>query len=154
MKWAITYTVTILMVLLVCTGTIRSESDTLQQMEKPVPHAVSSDKLRDIMQRLNQLTYEKELTAMEIEDMRVEHVQLLIETVHELVDAAEEMTDALPGLSMSFDEQLVFRDMADQLKNEAYNVWYKSEDNDFMGMDLAYQRMNNTCTACHQLFRF
>ncbi|MBM2830810.1 MAG: hypothetical protein HW411_1600, partial [Gammaproteobacteria bacterium] len=81
-------------------------------MEKLVPHAVSSDKLRDIMQRLNQLTYEKELAPMEIEDMRVEHVQLLIETVHELVDAAEEMTDALPGLSMSFDEQLVFWDMA------------------------------------------
>jgi len=142
------------MISLVCTGTIRSESDTPQQMGKLVPHAVSSDKLRDIMQRLNQLTYEKELAPMEIEDMRVEHVQLLIETVHELVDAAEEMTDALPGLSMSFDEQLVFRDMADQLKNEAYNVWYKAEDNDITGMDLAYQRMNNTCTACHQLFRF
>jgi len=106
------------------------------------------------MRRLNQLTYEKELSAMEIEDIRTRHVQLLVATVEELVVAAEELIDAIPGLSMSFDEQLVFRDMASQLQNEAYNVWYLAEEKDFTGMELAYQRMNNTCDTCHQLFRF
>jgi len=142
------------MVSLVCAGTIRSESETLQLTEQPIPHAVSSDRLQDIMRRLNQLTYEKELSAMEIEDIRIRHVQLLVATVEELVVAAEELIDAIPGLSMSFDEQLVFRDMASQLQNEAYNVWYLAEEKDFTGMELAYQRMNNTCDTCHQLFRF
>ncbi len=154
MQRVVIYTVTILMVLLVCTGTIRSESGTPQDTENQIPHAVSSEKLQDIMHRLNQLTYEKELTPMEISDLRAQHIQRLVETAKDLVSAAEELTDAIPGLSMSFDEQLVFRDMASQLQNEAYNVWYLAEENDFTGMELAYQRMNNTCVACHQLFRF
>jgi hypothetical protein len=81
------------------------------------------------MRRLNQLTYEKELSAMEIEDIRTRHVQLLVATVEELVVAAEELIDAIPGLSMSFDEQLVFRDMASQLQNEhtTSGTWQKKK---------------------------
>jgi cytochrome c556 len=121
---------------------------------KPMAHAVSSEKLKAIMHRLNQLTFEKELAPMKLKEVRERHIQELMATVDELLTAAEELTDALPGFSMAPEERDTFIDMAKRLKSEAYRIRYTAEVGSDTELDLAYQRLNHTCAACHQLFRF
>ena len=135
-------------------NTGRSETDHPAGPPKPMAHAVSSDKLKGIMHRLNQLTYEKELAPMQLKEVREKHIQELMSTIDELLAAAEELNDALPGFSMTPEERDTFMEMARRLKSEAYRIRYTAEVGSDTEMDLAYQRLNHTCVTCHQLFRF
>lgn len=144
----------ILILFIMGINTGQSETDNPAGTPKPMAHAVSSEKLKDIMHRLNQLTYEKELAPMQVKEVREKHIQELMSTIDELLAAADELTDALPGFSMTPEERDTFMEMARRLKSEAYRIRYTAEVGSDTEMDLAYQRLNHTCVTCHQLFRF
>jgi cytochrome c556 len=136
--------------LLVCTFMV-SHADSEQQ---PALHGIYSEKLKTIMLRMNQLVYEREMTALQVQEVREQHLQQLINTVSELVKASEVLTDAIPGIELSTEDQVIFRAMANQLYREAQNIGIMVEEKDYSALDSAYQRLNETCNACHGLFRF
>lgn len=154
MNKPIQYILAILFLFILGNNTGQSQTDGPEETPKPMAHAVSSEKLKDIMHRLNQLTYEKELAPMQLKEVREKHIQELMITIDELLAAAEELTDALPGFSMAPEEQETFMEMARRLKSEAYRIRYTAEVGSNEEMDLAYQRLNHTCVTCHHLFRF
>ncbi len=117
-------------------------------------HAIYSEELREIMRRMNQLVFEKELNELQKMEARVQHLRNLIDTVNELVVASESLTEALPGFELSHEEREIFYAMAKQLQIEANNIRKTAEETDYTYMDIAYQRLNDTCAACHELFRF
>lgn len=121
---------------------------------QPALHGIYSEKLKTIMLRMNQLVYEREMTALQVQEVRERHLKDLINTVSELVKAAEVLTDAVPGIELKKEDQVIFRAMANQLYGEAQEIGNMVEEKDYSSLDPAYRRLNETCNACHSLFRF
>ena len=121
---------------------------------QPALHGIYSEKLRTIMLRMNQLVYEREMTALQVQEVREQHLKELISTISELVKAAEVLTDAVPGIELKEEDQVIFRAMANQLYREAQDIGSMVEEKDYSDLDPAYRRLNETCNACHSLFRF
>lgn len=121
--------------------------------QRPALHGIYSEKLKTIMLRMNQLVYEREMTALQVQEQREQHLQQLIDTVADLVSAAEVLTDAVPGIELSKEDQVVFRAMANQLYREAQSIGVMVEEKNYSALDPAYRRLNETCNACHSLFR-
>jgi hypothetical protein len=106
------------------------------------------------MQRLNQLAYKKELSALQKKEVRSQHLEDLVYTVNELGYAAIFLQEALPGFDLSTEEKDIFHAITIQLQKEAENIKEMAEQNDTVNMERSYKRLNDTCSACHELFRF
>lgn len=122
--------------------------------QQPALHGIYSERLKTIMLRMNQLVYEREMTALQVQEARDRQMQQLIDTVAELVKAAEVLTDAVPGIELNKNDQVIFRAMAHELFVESQNIVILVEEKNYTALDPAYQRMRETCNACHNLFRF
>ncbi|MBL1141551.1 MAG: cytochrome c [Proteobacteria bacterium] len=109
-------------------------------------HVIQSKKIQEIMQRLSLSLYEDELT--------MEQINELFDTSTELLIAAKNLNQALPGIELTVTEKNVFENVAKQLQIEANNMGYMAQNNDKEGLQMTYQRLQETCIACHELFRF
>jgi cytochrome c556 len=121
--------------------------------QRPALHGIYSEKLKTVMLRMNQLVFEREMTALQVLEEREQHLQQLIDAIADLVRAAEALTDAVPGIALIKEDQVVFRAMANQLYREAQAIGVMVEEKNYSALDPAYQRLNETCNACHSLFR-
>jgi hypothetical protein len=132
---------------------------TLADEELSVPsnelefHVIYSEKLRVIMQRMNQLIYVKELSELRKEEIRTQNLDELVYAVNELGFAAIILTKALPGFNLTSEEKDIFQAISIQLQREAENIKIMFEENDYASMERSYKRLNDTCAACHELFR-
>jgi len=125
-----------------------------QPLQEPLIHVIASDRIRGIMQHLNDLVTARGMTALQVMELRVQHLKDLVATIDELVQASEELTDAIPGIRMSPENKITFEALAKKLQDEAAELKDMAEATNYAGMEPAYQRLNSTCDACHQLFRF
>lgn len=148
------YFLTGLLLFLVSANTVCSETDSSDSSEKLEFHVVHSEDLRDIMQRLNQLVYKTELDELKKNELRTQHLDDLVYTVNELGFAAIVLQEALPGFDLSTEEKDIFHALAIQLQKEAETIKEMAEENDTANMERSYKRLNDTCSACHELFRF
>lgn len=128
-------------------------SHTWAEEAYPILHAVSSQELRDIMRRMNQLVYEREMTALQIQAIHTKRHKELVDTVSDLVNSTDDLTKALPGLNMEKHDQITFKAMASQLLKEAKKIKRFAEENDHNAINSVYQDLDDTCNACHRLFR-
>jgi cytochrome c556 len=103
---------------------------------------------------MNQLVYEREMTALQKQEIRTKKLEDLVDTISELVNSADGMTKALPGLKLNKHDQITFRAMANQLLDEAKNIRQFAENNDYLSVESVYQDLDDTCNACHRLFRY
>jgi cytochrome c556 len=141
-------------IILICLSNISVVYAEPKPFEKLEFHVVYSEKLRDIMQRMNQLVYKKELPQLERKDLRTQHLEDMVYTVNELGFAAIVLREALPGFDLNTEEKDIFHAITIQLQNEAENIKKMAEENDIANMERSYKRLNDTCSACHELFRF
>ena len=148
------YLLTSLLIFLMSATTTYSEMESSIPSDKLEFHVVYSKNLRDIMQRMNQLVYKKELSELNKKELRSQHLEDLVYTVNELGYAAIFLQDALPGFKLSTEEKDIFHAIAIQLQKEAENIKEMAEQNDMVNMERSYNRLNDTCSACHELFRF
>jgi len=139
---------------IVIANTAYSEIDSSVTPDKLEFHVVYSEDLREIMQRLNQLVYKKELSELNIKELRNRHLEELVYTVNELGYAAIFLQEALPGFNLSTEEKDIFHAIAIQLQKESVNIKEMAEQDDTVNMERSYKRLNDTCSACHELFRF
>jgi cytochrome c556 len=109
-------------------------------------HVIYSEKIQDIMQRLSLSVYDEELT--------MDQIEALFDNASELYVAATSLRQALPGIDLTVAEKSIFENIAKQLQVEANNLGYMAQNSDKKGMEIVYDRLNNTCVACHELFRF
>lgn len=136
------------------TKTAWSDSEQSDANDPLIFHAIYSEKLRKIMHQLSQSVYDKKLDISESKKIRIENRQELFDNASELYITAKNLTQALPGFDLSIDEKNTFEGLARQLQIEANNLGYMTEVDDTEGMEAVFQRLNNTCNACHELFRF
>ncbi len=109
-------------------------------------HVIYSENIQEIMQRLSMSVYEENLDMEQIEE--------LFDNASELYLTAKSLKQALPGIDLTVSEKSIFENIAKQLQIEANNLGYMAQNNDKEGMQMVYKRLNDTCVACHELFRF
>lgn len=131
------------------------ESDTgNKSMEgKPVLHSISSERVRTIMRQLDEASASEEVEHPELGDMQVVYMDDLLEAVEELVISSEMMQSMSPVPDLDENERVTFRAMASQLYTEALYLKAQAETYDYEGADYTYERLMQTCVACHSLFR-
>ena len=144
----------LLIILILLAGPAVSYCETPDVIREPLIHVIISDRVQGIMQRLNALVNERGLTALQIMDLRVQHLKELISTIDELVKAAEDLDEAIPGIRMSQENKITFEALAGKLQEEGKHLKSLAEQTNYAGMEPAYQKLRSTCEACHQLFRF
>ena len=125
-----------------------------QPLKKPLIHAIISDRVQEIMKHLNDLVNARGMTALQIMELRVKHLNELIATIDELVAASKNLNEAIPGIRLDPESKITFEAMANKLQYEAAGLKAMAEETNYAGMEPAYRRLKNTCDACHQLFRF
>ncbi len=122
-------------------------------------HAEPSERLTTIMRRLFSVVHEErieenlELTETDISD--------LLESVEELIFYSELMLTKVPESELEVNDRIIFSAMANQLYDESLNIQQLSKNYNFDHTDSnkdsllydATERLNQTCAACHQLFR-
>lgn len=146
-------TILVLFLNLLATGIANPDSDTPDKNEILKFHAIYSEEIRVIMNELNESIYEAETskTEKELHEQSLEH---LIETANDLIFATLNLKQALPGFNLTNEEKDIFQAMAMQLQLEASNIRTQAETDNYLAIENSYQRLNDTCAACHELFRF
>jgi uncharacterized membrane protein len=148
----------ILLFIAVSIGT-NQESNVSSEDNEYLLHAESSERLINIMQQISLLANAKNLeeTIKPTEEDMVD----LIEAVEELLFYAELMSIKVPATELEESKGVIFSAMASQLYDEALNIQQLTTNYDFHVtdssqehiLDEAYERLSQTCIACHQLFR-
>jgi hypothetical protein len=128
-----------------------TDPSTVQQ--KHSMHAMSSEKLRVIMQDMYTSAYRSGVPDLQNSRISDDQMADLIEAVEELLFHAELLTTGEPAVKLDATELATFRAMAGQLYTEALNLQQLTEYYDYHAIEPAYKRLNETCIACHNLFR-
>ncbi|MBL1141526.1 MAG: cytochrome c [Proteobacteria bacterium] len=159
----------LLAVLLFIAIYISNNQDNSITQEKSIPesseddqyllHAESSERLVNIMEQIssvsNSQNNEKESGFTE------ENIVDLVEAVEELLFYAELMSIKVPANKLEESKSVIFSAMANKLYDEALNIQqltktYDLEITDYSQENLineAFNRLSQTCSACHELFR-
>lgn len=124
---------------------------TVQQ--KHSMHAMSSEKLRVIMQDMYSSAYRSGVPDLQDSKISEEKMAGLVEAVEELLFHAELLSTGQPGIKLDETELATFRAVAGQLYTETLNLQQLTEYYDYHAIEPAYKRLNQTCIACHNLFR-
>ncbi len=122
-------------------------------------HAESSERLLAIMQDISTLASRNNIE--EPVKLTEEDMTGLIEATEELLFYAELMSIKVPANVSEENQSVVFSAMASKLYSEAlniqqitknYNLQITDHSEQYI-LDEAFQRLSQTCNACHQLFR-
>jgi len=122
-------------------------------------HAEPSERLTTIMRLLFSTIHEERIE--ENHNFTKNDMTDLTENVEELLFYAELMAAKVPATELEENESVIFNAMASQLYNETLNIQQLATNYDFNATDSrqdnifndAFERLNRTCAACHQLFR-
>ncbi|GJM04038.1 MAG: hypothetical protein DHS20C09_00290 [marine bacterium B5-7] len=125
----------------------------------PAAHAESSERLTTIMRRLFSVVHEERIE----ENLALTQADLsdLLEAVEELIFYSELMSAKVPESELEINDRVIFNAMASQLYDESLNIQQLTKNYNFDHTDTskdnifydATERLNQTCAACHQLFR-
>jgi len=128
-----------------------TDPSTVQQQHSM--HAMSSEKLRVIMQNMYSSAYRSGVPDLQDSKINDEQMTDLIEAVEELLFHAELLSVEQPTVKLDENELVTFRAIAGQLYTEALNLQQLTEYYDYHAIEPAYKRLNQTCIACHNMFR-
>ena len=133
-----------------------TEPGDKSQENKARLHAISSERLRVIMQNINlwlNEVSESENVRPQSDEKRMQDLADLVDAVQELQLHAELLSEGLPGSSLTESELVTFRAMAQQLATETQDFQQIANSYEYTLIEPAYALLNQTCIACHRLFR-
>ena len=147
----------ILMLLALMTATVGA-TEALPEESGAGTHTVSSERLRAIMDSINRSISDDTDSGAVPGAIDPAQLSQLIEAIEELQYHAELMSGESAPQKLGESEVVTFRALASQLYTEALNVRNIAGGNpvntyDFNLLNAANERLYQTCTACHDLFR-
>lgn len=124
----------------------------------PATHADSSERLRAIMDGINRSLDDDTDTGAIPGAIDAAQMAQLLEAVEELLYHAELMTPESSPRQLGTSEIVTFRALASQLYTEALNIrtlagTKPASTYEFNQINASFDRLYETCTACHDLFR-
>lgn len=145
---------TTILVLLILLPTAASIAQTAQDANA---HAISSERLKSVMDGIHD-TILRRMEEGGVEGAEVAGLADLAGAVEELLYHAELLTPETAPQKLSTSDIVTFRALASQLYTEALNVRdiaaaAPSTTYEFNQLEITYERLYQTCAACHALFR-
>lgn len=122
-------------------------------VDAPALHALQDKELRELMDRMNSLMFERFMTEHEMDIERRKYVRQIIDAASILQNSADVLIKRAPVLGMTVDEQNAFLVMAHKLGHHAKLLKTQAETNSFNAIPATLHEMKSTCMACHTLFR-
>ena len=130
-----------------------------QQYEEYSFHTDSSERLANIMQQISSIAETQQ--GSELIEFTEEEMTDLTEAVEELLFFAELMALKVPATENEESKNVIFSAVASKLYDETLNIQqliksYNLDATDYSEKQLfseAFNRLRQTCNACHQYFR-
>lgn len=122
-------------------------------VETPALHALQDQELRELMDRMSGLMFERFMTEHEMDIERRKYARQIIDAASTLQNSAAALIKRAPALGMTNDEQNAFLVMAQKLGHHAKLLKMQAETNSFNAISTTLHEMKSTCMACHTLFR-
>lgn len=119
----------------------------------PVLHAIDSAKLRQLMNRMNSLMYETNLTDQEMDIQRRQALTQVIHAADGVDLAINDIVAAQAKLNLDPSDQKVFHSLAVHLRDEAHTLKAQALAHQVNEIPVTLEKMSATCTSCHELFR-
>lgn len=119
----------------------------------PVLHAIDNQELRTVMNRINNLMHERNLTDLEMDKQRKEGLDAVLKAANGVEQALGGMVAAEPRLNLDAGERKVFHSLAANLNEEAKTLKAQTVAQQTDAIPATLEKMNTTCNSCHELFR-
>jgi cytochrome c556 len=130
---------------------LANDDPTKLETGRTILNAIHSDEIKNIMQRLNMLIYEREYTELELQQLNKKQIEMLAKEAIALSKTAADLPNITSLSKLTDEEQLTFNAMANQLRDIATELRIESDANH--ETDAVYIKLQSTCNTCHQLFR-
>jgi cytochrome c556 len=124
-----------------------------QVQVQPGQYSIHDDQLRETMFQLNALVSYAEQPTAPLDEQSKEFLQNLIDTVGVVASSAESLKQATQTEGLDEEQWTKFSDLADQLYSEAIDIELNARKVKVEEMNRAFLNLNQTCIACHKLFR-
>ena len=121
--------------------------------DQPALHALQDQELRELMDRMSGLMYERFMTEHEMDIERRKYARQIIEAANVLTSSAAALVKRAPILGMTAEESHAFMLLAQKLGHHADMLKHQAENNSFNTIASTLHEMKATCSACHTLFR-
>ena len=126
---------------------------SLEQPGKPSMSALSDQRLRTLMNDLNDLVFEQLYTELELDRLRSRYALRIAELTQKRVVAIENLAQSENKLGLDQQEEQMFRKLTRQLHDQAQELEQLALAEQTENIRPALDRMIDTCNGCHQLFR-
>ncbi|QPK63834.1 cytochrome c [Methylomonas sp. LL1] len=137
-----------------CAGTPPASSQTgLPDTGTPALHAVSDTRLRELMDSMNSLMFERFMAEPDIDHQRRIYALKIADAADKLGATVDSILSRLPALNLSPEEQTVFRALAVKLREQTESLKAQAERNQIDAIEPALDQVAATCSSCHALFR-
>lgn len=138
-----------------CTASTQSPPPLsgLPDTGKPALHAVSDARLRELMDSMNTLMFERFMAEPDIDRERRLYTLKIADAASDLGATVDVILSRLPALNLGSDEQTVFRALAGKLRQQAETLQTQAKLNQIDGIQQTLNQTTATCSSCHALFR-
>lgn len=119
----------------------------------PALHALHEERLRNLMQEMNNLMFDRIRTELEIDRERRKHALAIAKSAGQLASAIDAIVEEMPKLDLTVSEQTAFKALASKLHRQTELLQDQANRNHIDAIPGTLQQMTLTCTSCHQLFR-
>lgn len=142
------------MLLSACAWTQKPSGQTgLPDTGRPALHAVSDARLRELMDQMNSLMFERFMAEPDIDRERRNYALKIADAADELGATVDVILSRLPALNLSPDEQTTFRALAVKLRDQADTLKAQAKLNRIDSIEQTLDQTSATCSSCHALFR-
>jgi hypothetical protein len=148
----------LLLLLLPLAAGAESPDDAPVPVPEPGQHGMVGERLRMIMENINFSIHDANDVDAQREPIAAERMDDMVDAVQELMFFAEFMNLNPPRRDLGENQIVTFRALATRLYDEALSIRdialdYDLATHDFELLNSAYERLYQTCAACHELFR-
>lgn len=120
---------------------------------REIRYGIHSKHLHEQMLQLNALVSYSQQPTIPLDHDSVAYLKKLIDTVGEVVKSAQTLKQMDPDGDLGTEQVSTFNALAEQLYIEAVNIEINARDMKLEEMDKAFRNLNETCIACHSMFR-
>ena len=143
----------VLMLLSACVMNDSNRPDRKHNLAHPQLHAVMTDRINVLLDQMDTLMTDQNRTEIELDQDRKYKALRIADSAAELQRTVDIILKIQPTLDLSEHQAPVFIKLANQLKQQGFELEQLALHNKIDALKPAMQRTKNTCMTCHSLFR-
>ncbi|NOQ77093.1 MAG: hypothetical protein GQ475_04755 [Methylococcaceae bacterium] len=147
------YLLSLVFLCLVSCGVKQPPNYQLLDTGKPALHAIQGERLKRVMNELNDLMFERMLNEVQIDQQRRYRTKEIVKVTETLLETVKYIPEALQTLNLDKNEQQIFLNMSEKLNKQVSLLKQDAERNHVDAISSRVDYIIETCNACHHIFR-